>query len=74
MRRGEHVVGVQEADNVAAGEGDPLVERVVDATIRFADELRVLVRELAQDAERAIGRSGIDDDMLDLWVCLRLET
>ncbi len=59
---GKKVVGVQEADDVTGGQAHALVDRVVQARVRFRDHTRA---GLVQQLQRPVGRATVDRHMLD---------
>jgi hypothetical protein len=62
------VIGVEDADPVAAGPGDALVEGIRDPSVGLAgvgDEARRAVYAALQDGEGAIRRAPVNDHVLD---------
>jgi hypothetical protein len=68
--RGEHVVGVEEADNIAGGEADAFIEGVVNAVVGFGNELHYAVFCGFYYFQRVIGGGTIDNDVLDVFTGL----
>ena len=69
----QHVIRMQDADDLACRALQALVQRIVDPVIGFAHQNRGLIGLGAQDVEGAIARSAVDDDVLDLAIGLGAE-
>jgi hypothetical protein len=68
---GVEVVRMQEADHVAGGAGDALVQGVLDAAVGLADQGGELVVLGLQDLHGAVGAGPVDGDVLAVGVALR---
>src|SRR5579884_1663234 len=74
LHRGRHsarevdVVRVQPAEDLAASQREPLVERMRLAAVRLRDPAKVVVAP--KDVERLVRRAAVDDDVLDPRVVL----
>ena len=64
------VAGIDHADHIAGRPGDSLVHRVVQAPVRFADELRDPVPEGTDHVDGAVGGGAVDHDIFQLRVIL----
>jgi hypothetical protein len=62
---------MQEADRIAGGAADALVQCVVDAAVGLADEAGEPAAMRLDDRLRAVGRAAVDDPVLDVRVRLR---
>ena len=60
----QHVVGVDEANDVTRGERDAAVERCIQAEARLAHDGHGALR--SQQVECRIGRAAVDREMLDV--------
>ena len=65
---------MDKADDITLGMGNPFIERVINASILFADDFCIRRRELIQHGERLIGGSPVNDNMLNILVCLPFNT
>ena len=75
--RGVEVIGVEDAYHIARGTGNALVHRVIYASVRLARPMQppAEARLIAShDVHRVVARCSIDDDQLDVAVCLSQDT
>jgi len=67
------VVAVEVGDDLAAGSGEPLVDRVVHPAIGLRQPAEPRRSGVApEDLERAVGGAAVNHDVLDIWVRLLL--
>ena len=57
------VIGIEDADDLAAGFGQPLVHGIVQPTIRLRENLERVLGIPGSEGERSVGRPTIDDEM-----------
>ncbi len=69
--RSQPVVAVQPGDDLARGAGHALVDCLALALVGLADNVGQPVAVGAEDVECAVGRTAVDDDVLDVRVALR---
>jgi hypothetical protein len=67
------VIGVQEAHDVARGQRNSLVERVVDAVIGLGHEDADRLASIEQYGQGSVARRAIDNDVLDVRADLALD-
>ena len=67
---GIDVVGVQKAHHIAGGAGNALVQGIVDAAIRLADQHGQPVPMRLQHSHRTVGAGAVDNHMLAVRVRL----
>ncbi len=65
------VIRIQDADDPAVGQCEALVEGVADAVVLLAHQIGQAHRLAAQHLESPVGRSAVDDDVLDIREGLR---
>ena len=71
LLRLQPVIGIHQADHLAARCRQALVEGVADATVGLADPTGQPAGVAPDDLEGAVGRGAVDHDVLDLGVGLR---
>jgi hypothetical protein len=66
------IVGIQIRENLPSGHSDPFVYRGVHARIRLAQPMKRDDRsEASENIDGAIGGLTVNDDVLDVGICLR---
>ena len=68
--REEVVVGVDVGDDVAGGHADPAVDRRGLAVVGLARPPRDLLVEALEDVGRAVGRTAVEHEVLEVVVAL----
>lgn len=64
------IIRIEKTDEFPSSQGDSFVHCIIDTTIQFADPVVYLLSESSYDIQRSIGRSTINDDVLDISIIL----
>ena len=64
---------MQQANHVASGARNPLIDGIVDPLAPFRHQMRPVIRHLGDHVERPVGRAAILNDVLYLRIALALD-